>query len=305
MERDVVANRRQLLAGTGAALGAFAAGCATGRRSTSPPGVSPPGAGSPHAFPSGAARQPPPHLLAVAKDPAVIAARATVPVLCWHQLRDWQPTDAGYARRLLICPPGQFRAQLDAVAGAGYTTITPDQYLDHLRTGTALPERPVLLSFDDSQGSQISEGLPQLRRRSMTATFFVMTVVLDKTGWMSRNDLRRLNDEGMTVAAHTWDHHRADLYTAGDYRVQFDQPRELLERVLRRPVRHFAYPYGAWSRTDFAPLAAAGYATAFQLSDRPLDPQTPLATLRRILVNSTWSGDALLAQLRAGPTPRA
>jgi len=156
----------------------------------------------------------------------------------------------------------------------------------------------VLLSFDDSQGSQVSEGLPQLDRRSMTATFFVMTVVLGKTGWMSRDDLRRLDAAGMSIAAHTWDHHRADGYTAADYPVQFDQPRQLLEHVLRKPVRHFAYPYGAWNTAEFAPLRTAGYATAFQLSDTAMDPQEPLHTLRRILVNSTWSGSDLLTQLK-------
>ncbi len=191
-----------------------------------------------------------------------------------------------------------FRAQLDALARAGYTTISADSYLAHMATGAPLPAKPVLLSFHDGQGSQISEGLPQLRRRSMTATFFMMTVVLGKPGWMSRDDLRRLDAAGMTVAAHTWDHHRADRYTPADYPVQFDQPRGLLESVLRKPVRHFAYPYGAWNTTDFAPLRKAGYATAFQLSDTAMDPQAPLHTLRRILVNSTWSGPDLLAQLQ-------
>lgn len=227
-----------------------------------------------------------------------MAARAVVPVLCWHQLRDWHPSDGAYARRLLICPPASFRAQLDALGRAGYTTISPDAYLAHVTTGAALPAKPVLLSFDDSQGSQMTEGLPQLRRRKMTATFFVMTVVLGKSGWMSKDDLRRLDAAGMTVAAHTWDHHRADRYTAADYAVQFDQPRQLLEKVVGKPVRHFAYPYGAWNGSDFTPLRSAGYATAFQLQEQAMDRQAPLLTLRRILVNSTWSGAELLAQLR-------
>ncbi len=92
-----------------------------------------------------------------------MAAGSTVPVLCRHQLRDWQPSDTAYARRLLICPSAVFRAQLDALARAGYTTITPEHYLARLSTGAPLPVKPVLLSFDDSQASQISEGLPELR----------------------------------------------------------------------------------------------------------------------------------------------
>jgi len=233
----------------------------------------------------------------VTTNPAVTAARATVPVLCWHQLRDWTSSDLDYARRLLICPPKQFRSQLGALAGAGYTTVTADQYLEHLQRGTPLPTKPVMLSFDDSQGSQITAGLPALRRRGMTATFFVMTVVLGEPGWMSPEDLRRLAGEGMTVAAHTWDHRPADRYGTADYPVQFDRPRAVLEKIVRRPVHHFAYPYGSWAPSDFAPLRSAGYQTGFQLSGAPVDGTAPLLTLRRLMVNSTWSGPELLAQL--------
>jgi peptidoglycan/xylan/chitin deacetylase (PgdA/CDA1 family) len=228
----------------------------------------------------------------------VIVSRATVPVLCWHQLRDWRASDTRYNRLNLICPPAAFRAQLDALAAAGYTTITPDDYLAHLTTGAALPAKPVLLTFDDAQGSQITVGLPELQRRHMVGTFFVMTVVLDKPDWMSRADLRRLDRAGMTVAAHTWDHHSADAYSGGDWQTQLDAPRAELESILGKPVRHFAYPYGAWSPRDFPHLASAGYRTAFQLGDRPMDAQQPLFTLRRLLMNSTWTGPQLVTALR-------
>jgi len=229
-----------------------------------------------------------------------IAARAVVPVLCWHQLREAVPGDTAYTRRFLLCPPAVLRAQLDALAEAGYSTVSPDAYLAHLVTGAPLPAKPVLLSFDDSQGSQVAVGLPELSRRGMTATFFAMTVVLDKPSWMSTDDLRRLDAAGMTIAAHTWDHHRADRYGGSDWRVQLEQPRALLEKVLGHPVPHFAYPYGAWAPRDFRHLTTAGYSTAFQLSDRALDPGAPLLTLRRTLVQSSWTGPDLLRQLREG-----
>ena len=174
----------------------------------------------------------------------------------------------------------------------------PDRYVAHLTTGAALPDKPVILSFDDSQGSQVTEGLPQLIQRNMTATFFCMTVMLDKPNWLSRDDLRRLADADMTIAAHTYDHNRADRYSGQDWKLQFDAPRELLETVIRRPVEHFAYPYGAWAPIDFPHLQAAGYRTAFQLSDQPLDPAAPLLTLQRILVDSTWTSEELLQQVR-------
>jgi peptidoglycan/xylan/chitin deacetylase (PgdA/CDA1 family) len=219
-----------------------------------------------------------------------------VPVLCWHQLRDWAAGDSAYDRAVLICPPDRFRRQLDTLRGHGYTTISADQYLAHLTTAAALPPKPVLLTFDDSQGSQIGVGLPELRRRAMTATFFVMTVPLGKPRWMSARDVRALAAAGMTVGAHTWDHQRADRYAGDQWDVELVRPKTELERILGRRVDHFAYPYGAWSPADFPHLAAAGYRTAFQLAGRP-DPGHPLFSLPRMLVGSSWTEEQLLAHV--------
>ncbi len=229
--------------------------------------------------------------------PNEIAKRATVPVLCWHQLRDWKASDSEYDRSLLVCPPDNFRAQLDALVDDGWTTIGPDQYLEHLVEGTALPAKPVLLSFDDSQGSQISVGLPELRKRTMTATFFVMTVVLGNKGWMTREDVRDLAAAGMTVGSHTWDHHRVDEYSGKDFRIQLEEPRATLEDIIGQPVVHFAYPFGAWDGEALPHVADAAYRTAYQLNDRKPSKDHPLLTLRRDLVDSRWSGQDLLDHL--------
>ena len=214
--------------------------------------------------------------------------RATVPVLCWHQLRDWESGDSEYSRSVLICPPTNFRAQLDAIAEDGWTTIDADQYYAHLTAGTELPDKSVLLTFDDGTDSQILEGLTQLRERDMTATFFPMTVVLNKDGWMSDDDVRSLIDAGMVVGAHTWDHHRVDRYRGGDWKKQLDDPRATLEKITGRAVAHLAYPYGAWNAAALPRVRDAGYASAYQLSDKPMDPDLPLQSLRRQLVPSAW-----------------
>ncbi len=303
MGADRPIDRRTLLGGL---LGTAAlAGCAAAKSAPSHPTTnSSPTAPSSSAAPSSTAGRPgEPTSSATHKaapkpaTPAEIIARATVPVLCWHQLRDWRPSDGAVARNELICPPRLFRGQLDALKHDEWTTISPDQYLTHLTTGAKLPPKAVILTFDDSQGSQISEGLPDLLARGMTATFFLMTVVFGNEGWMTKRDVKHLADEGMTVAAHTWDHRRVDRYSGSDWKIQLDQPRALLEKLIGRPVEHFAYPYGLWNRGDFPHLVAAGYRTAFQLRQFPVDPTQPLYSLRRIIVVSTWTGPELLTAL--------
>ncbi len=187
-------------------------------------------------------------------------------MLCWHQLRDWKASDSEYDRSLLVCPPANFRAQLDALADDGWTTIGPDQYLRHLVQGAPLPPKPVMLTFDDSHGSQISVGLPEMLKRDMTATFFVMTVVLGNKGWMRRSDVRDLTAEGMTG----------------------------------QPVEHFAYPFGAWDEEALPHVADAGYRTAYQLNDR-----TPSKDHALLTPAARPGGLPLVWQRSAGPPRQA
>ena len=226
-----------------------------------------------------------------------IIKRATVPVLCYHQLRNWTHSDSQYNRVNLICPPKHFRAHLDALAGDGWTTISPTQYVRHLIAGAELPHKPVMLSFDDGSAGQAHEGLVQLKKRGMTGTFFVMTVVLGKPRWMSIRDIHRLADAGMTIGSHTWDHHAVSDLSGHAWKVQLEESRETLRRASGQPVEHFAYPYGVVSARAFPHLTKAGYKTAFQLEAKKLDPAAPLYTLRRSLVVSTWSGTSLLQHL--------
>ena len=232
--------------------------------------------------------------------PADVARRSSIPILCYHQIRPPTAADAP-ADRAYIVSLRRFRSQLDALERGGYRTITPDQLLAHLTTGAALPPRPVLLTFDDAVDDHYRVVLPELRRRRMTATFFVMTVVLGNEGYLTRGQVRRLSRAGMTIGAHSWDHHRVDEYSGQeDWRVQIDEPVEQLEQITGEPVRYFAYPFGIWSRAAFPHLRRAGIHAAFQLVDRPISFADPLMTIRRKIASPDWTGRQLTRELRGG-----
>jgi len=226
----------------------------------------------------------------------VILGRSHVPVLCFHQIRPWRPADSPSARAI-ITPPQRFADQIAALARAGYTTITPDQLLRYLQSGVRLPDRPVLLTFDDASQGQYTTALPVLVKYRFTATFFVMTVVLDKPHWLSRDQVRDLQRRGMTIGAHTWDHHPVTGYRGADWRTQLIEPARELSHLTGAPVEFFAYPYGVWDQAALPHVASAGYRAAFQLSGRQ-DPSRPLLTIRRILAVSDLDGPALVRQLK-------
>jgi peptidoglycan/xylan/chitin deacetylase (PgdA/CDA1 family) len=289
--------RRHLLAGvTATALLAACSGTPPRSRASASPSAAPipeprrsPSTPSGPAGGSAAPRQ-------VAAPVSVILARSHVPVLCFHQIRPWRATDSPSARTI-ITPPQRFADQIATLARTGYTTITPDQLLRYLQFGVRLPDRPVLLTFDDASEGQYTSGLPVLAKYRFTATFFVMTVVLDKPHWLSRDQVRDLHRRGMTIGAHTWDHHPVTGYSGADWRRQLIEPARELSHLTGAPVLFFAYPYGVWNRAALPHVASAGYQAAFQLSGAQ-DRSRPLLTIRRILAVSDLDGPALIRQLK-------
>lgn len=227
--------------------------------------------------------------------PGEVLARSTVPVLCFHQLREFRPDDSAYARTM-ITPPAVFTTQMQALRDGGYTPITAAALVDHLQCGTARPQRPVLLTFDDGSATHHSVALPVLTDLSFPATFFPMTVVLNKPDWLSDDQLRDLDLAGMTIGAHTWDHQRTDRLIDDQWVTQLDQPKAQLAEILGHPVDLMAYPFGVWSPEALSHVAAAGYRAAFQLSDPP-DTAQPLLTIRRIMPPPTWDAPTLLGHL--------
>jgi peptidoglycan/xylan/chitin deacetylase (PgdA/CDA1 family) len=249
----------------------------------------------------GGSRHPPPSRPTASATPtprtdvAAVAARARVPVLCYHQIR--APTSAdGADARVYIVRPSVFAAQMRALARAGYSTITGDQLVEHLLRGAPLPRKPVLLTFDDASAGQYTHAFPALRRHRFTATFFIMTVVLGKPGWLTRGQVRELDRAGMTIGAHTWDHKPVPQYTGSDWRTEIDAPTRDLQRLVGHRIRLFAYPYGLHESKAIPYLWRAGLRAAFQLAER-LDRRHPLWTIRRIIVPEI-SGQQLLREMR-------
>src|SRR4051812_9411679 len=215
-------------------------------------------------------------------DVAAVAARARIPVLCYHQIRTPTGADGAQARPYIV-RPSVFAAQMRALAEAGYSTVTGDQFLAHVARGAPLAHKPVLLTFDDASAGQYARALPVLRRHHFRATFFIMTVVLGKPGWLTRGQVRALDRAGMTIGAHTWDHKPVPQYTGTDWDTEVTAPTRELQRIGGHPTRLSAYPSALPAPAAPPPLGRAGLRPAFQLAE-PLDARHPLWTIRRIVV---------------------
>src|SRR5882724_636948 len=221
-------------------------------------------------------------------DASVILGRKQVPILCYHQVRDWKPTDSKMAKDYIM-PPASLREQLKMLADSGYHTILPDQLYAYLTTGAALPSKPIMLTFDDTDEDQYTEAFPDLKKHGFKGVFFIMTISLGKLPhYMTKDQVKELYNAGNVIGSHTWDHHNVKKYQGNDWAIQIDKPTKQLEAITGTPIRYFAYPFGLWNPQAIPELKKRGFVAAFQLADKR-DPNDPLFTIRRIIVAGGWS----------------
>lgn len=228
--------------------------------------------------------------------PSIILGRKEVPILCYHQIRDWKPTDSK-ASKDYIMPPADLRAQLKMLADSGYHTITPDQLYAYLTKGESLPSKPIMLTFDDTDEDQWTVAWPEMKKYGFRGVFFVMTVSLNRLPhYMTKQQVKELSDAGNVIGSHTWDHHSVKQYKGKDWVIQIDKPTKELEAITGKPIRYFAYPFGLWNRQALPELRKRGFIAAFQLADK-MDPTDPLMTIRRIIVGGGWSLRTFIAAI--------
>ena len=222
---------------------------------------------------------------------ATILARKQVPILCYHQIRNWKAGDGPMTKDYTV-ETQNFKDQMKMLADSGYNTILPDQLYAYLNEGATLPKKPIMLTFDDTVLDQFTTVNPTLKKLGYKAVYFIMTVSIGKKGkfvnYMSSEQIKQLSDEGNTIGSHTYDHKNFKKYEGKDWEEQLDKPTKKLEEITGKKIEYFAYPFGLWNSQGFPELKKRGFKMAFALADKR-DEKDPLMCVRRIIASGHWT----------------
>lgn len=203
-----------------------------------------------------------------------------ITALCYHEVRPDRKRDP------LNVSPELFRRHIREFKKAGYTFIDVDDLRQCLAGKASLPEKALLISFDDGYADNYNYAYPILLDEKVSGTFFVVSSTVGNVNRMTADELREMQANGMAIGSHTVNHE--SLAGMADAEIEFEmrRSREALEKLLGRPVYALAYPEG---KVDKAVLDKVGkyYEMAFLASVAPEKKQT-LYTLQRYGVFS-WN----------------
>jgi peptidoglycan/xylan/chitin deacetylase (PgdA/CDA1 family) len=227
-------------------------------------------------------------------DAATILARKQVPILCYHQIRDWTAKDSKSAKDYII-PVKTFKEHIKLLADSGYNSIQPDELYNYLAYGDKLPEKPVMITFDDTDYDQFEVGATELAKYGYKGVYFIMTVSIGRNGkvhYMSKENIKELADKGNAIGSHTYDHQNVKKLVGEDWTKQIDKPTKTLEEITGKKIDNFAYPFGLWNKEAIPELKKRGFKDAYILATSR-DENNPLYTIRRIIASGYWSANTL------------
>ncbi len=202
----------------------------------------------------------------------------SVPVLMYHHLMV-EDNDNDMA-----ISPALFESHLQTIRANGFTPISFAELENYVLAGAELPEKPVIITFDDGYLSNYEYAYPLLKEYGMKATIFVVGVTMGASTYKDTgveiyphfdySQAKEMADSGVIeLGSHTYDLHRSEdmdeEYRFGASKLEGETDREFakiftddigrsiseIKENTNYTVTAFSYPQGA--HTALTDLCAA------------------------------------------------
>ena len=207
-----------------------------------------------------------------------------VPILMYHYT-SLPPAGADAIRMDLSVTPSLFEAHLAYLRYAGYETISLEQLAYALSQQGSLPEKPVVLTFDDGYRDNYENAFPLLRKYGYTGTFFPITQPIDQNheSYLTWDMVVEMYKAGMEFGSHSYRHSDLTGRDADFLVYEILGSKEAIEARIGQPVRFFSYPAGHYDEATIKVVASANFWGAVTTQwgvDQSFDKRFELVRLR-------------------------
>lgn len=173
-----------------------------------------------------------------------------IPVLMYHKIGDDKDNDAVIREDL-------FREQMKFLKDNGYNPLTMDQLYDYVVNGAAVPEKPVVLTFDDGYADTYSIVYPIMKEYGFAATVFINPG--DVGTRLTWDQVREMHENGITISNHGFQHIEMGQLSEAKQIENITKAQEALAKEVGiKDNPWFCYPYGDKNEFTDAATKKAG-----------------------------------------------
>ncbi|PWH14095.1 MAG: hypothetical protein DDG58_13100 [Ardenticatenia bacterium] len=226
--------------------------------------------------------------------PDGVARTIDVPILMYHYISA-PPPDADRYRRDLSLAPEDFEAHLAWLRSQGYQSITLHTLVFHLLAGWPLPEKPIVLTFDDGYRDHYTNAFPLLQKYGYVGTFFLVTRPIDDgdPNYLTWEMVTEMHRAGMSMQPHGYRHFDLKGKPIDFLIYEIVGAKEAIEARTGEIARFFCYPSGSYDRQTIRVLESAGFWAAVTTVPGRHQGTDRLFELERLRVRNTTSVEDL------------
>lgn len=206
------------------------------------------------------------------------------PILMYHYIRDYTSTKDPIGIALSVAPQ-KLEEQLQEIQKEGFETITFDDLEAAWSNVKTLPEKPIILTFDNGYRDFYETAFPLLKKYKMKATSYVITGFIGKDQYVTAAQIKEMDMSGLiTIASKTVNH--ADLFQQKRIGMQYEmrQSKKTLEELVGHEIKYLSYPLGRYNKVIREETERAGYRNA-TLTDLGYDhPEKDRYTMTRVRI---------------------
>jgi peptidoglycan/xylan/chitin deacetylase (PgdA/CDA1 family) len=160
-------------------------------------------------------------------------------------------------KSVLSIHPDIFKKQLAWLHKHNFRVISLVDLAENIRKGGELPEKGLVLTFDDGFQSLYDYAFPILSQYGFRATVFLVPGYCGKTNdWPGQpesihrwplldwDQIIQMDTAGIEFGAHTVTHVRLDEQSNESIEKEILESKRMIEAVLGHGINSFAYPYG-------------------------------------------------------------
>ncbi len=226
-------------------------------------------------------------------EPMITYATNGVAVLGYHHLLP-DNINKKYRKKSITLSLETFEEQMQLLYENGYSSLTMEELSEYLDGNIAVPEKSVVLTFDDGYLSNYIYAYPILKKYGFRATVFVITgMVMDKTEELNSKRLNFIGWDQIHQYGDVFEHggHTHNLhYVTGSYSHLVSSPKRKIIADLKKSqdllqTEYFAYPYGQYNDKVIDALKETGYKMAFTTNPGRVFPGDDLYRLGRLCID--------------------
>ena len=218
-------------------------------------------------------------------------ASLTVPILLYHYIED-NTDERDFIRTSIATRPYFFDLQMKYLSTHGYTSIYLSELKSALEGKSRLPERPVIITFDDGFRDYYENAFPILKKYNLRAIVYMIANHIGRSGNLTVEMIKEMVGSGIfELGSHTLNHASLARVDPTLARQEIFESRRVLSETFNLDVKHFSYPDGSANEEVVQLVREAGYETAVSTKVGLIQTLEGLLTLKRLRVGNLGSGE--------------